>query len=578
MLFDSPEYAARTQGTMGTLDFITARKDYQPSLPDYVKASLSESFDYSLGVRAWENTAYPIQGAISEQQGETRKFKDEQEFLESEYYRPGVEYDKGRTMLEAQYIAEDYDERRKREAILQAGQGNGIPYLYGGSGFIAGLIGSIPDPINFLVPGGAGLAAKGSAQLASKTTKQVFMASLKPGAVYGAAGNFISAELASSDLAQKGEDLSFQDVMMDTMMGAVLGFAFHTGGTLISRRGARKGIREAMANLSLDLPEGENLSKAVLELKDGDPDAYYKYGHKLEKVLDLAGRETNAKDFVRQKISLEDRMEIARLLDSAIMDLVDGKPVDVSAAKPNVSMLKRITGIVNEYRGKNYETPVVKEELVKASDTLAKVDTSILGVKSEFNTFAKQMSAEEKLKYNRERKAIPGIATRVNNFMGELNALKEQDLATKSNLEDIRKKLAREQVKNEAILADIVDAPKGVVKAVDDMRTHINSAISTLDEAIASVDKNVGDTTPADISRLSDLPIREPILSKEPFKPVAEKPERKVGEVSYAEKQLMDKGMTPEEIKAFEENDRTRAKLAEEQENALSVLECLINL
>ena len=250
----------------------------------------------------------------------------------------------GMTETRARVYAEEFDKRRERERIIAAGDENG-PWWYRPTGFLAGLIGSLPDPVN-LIPFGGGLAS--GANLAGMTAGQVVKSSIRPGMIAGAAGNFASANIAALDLNRKGEDLGFQDVMLETMFGAVAGPLFHVGGAFLGRRSARKGIRGAYEGLRDALPEGEasELSRAVEAMKKGDPEAYAQYGKHLEELAGGAERLREMTDFIRNRITPAERMEFARAMELALHDLSEGRPVDVSPVLQDSAVLGKAYDMV----------------------------------------------------------------------------------------------------------------------------------------------------------------------------------------------------------------------------------------
>ncbi|MCL2124017.1 MAG: hypothetical protein FWH34_07980, partial [Desulfovibrionaceae bacterium] len=188
--------------------------------------------------------------------------------------------------------------------------------------------------------------AKG-AQLAGMTGRQVFTSSIKPGIIAGAAGNFASANIAALDLNRKGEDLGFQDVMLETMFGAIAGPFFHAGGAFLGRRAARKGIRSSFEGLRDALPEGESaeISRAVEAMKKGDAAAYAQYGKALEDGAGF-GSLREASEFLRTRVTPEERMEIARVIELAIHDLREGRPIDVSSVLRESALLRKAWNMV----------------------------------------------------------------------------------------------------------------------------------------------------------------------------------------------------------------------------------------
>ncbi|MDR1776529.1 MAG: hypothetical protein LBR31_01705 [Desulfovibrio sp.] len=144
------------------------------------------------------------------------------------FFRKGVEWREGMTEERARIYAEGFDESEDRKKLLGVGQEQ-----YGFArgtlpGFFAGMLGSLPDPVN-LIPFGGGLArGKG------------FLAGARAGALEGAAVNVVVDALVMKDLQSRGEELGFADVALDLAFGAALGgFLGGAGGWLSARRANR---------------------------------------------------------------------------------------------------------------------------------------------------------------------------------------------------------------------------------------------------------------------------------------------------------------------------------------------------
>lgn len=153
----------------------------------------------------------------------------EDEWKNSRHYREGMSYRNDMTPARAEVMAEYYDERRYREAIIAAGDkyyGLGMKAL----GFGATMLGGLPDPVNLVSFGSGawiGAATTGVRQLAGMGMKQAVMQGVKKGALVGAAENVIGTSLENlyiyPDLNSRGEDMGFADYMTDIAMSAVFG-------------------------------------------------------------------------------------------------------------------------------------------------------------------------------------------------------------------------------------------------------------------------------------------------------------------------------------------------------------------
>lgn len=143
----------------------------------------------------------------------------EDEWKASPYYRKGVQYRPDMTATRARILSENYDERRFREELIANGDAAYGPGVKAAA-FGAMLLGSLPDPVNVLPLGGGVRAAS---LLGKAGLKAAIGAGAKAGIVEGAAGALLSDALTLPDLAARGEDVGFVDVMLDTAFGASLG-------------------------------------------------------------------------------------------------------------------------------------------------------------------------------------------------------------------------------------------------------------------------------------------------------------------------------------------------------------------
>ena len=167
----------------------------------------------------------------------------EDEWKASPYYRKGVQYRPDMTATRARILSENYDERRFREMIVANGDAAYGPGMKAAA-FGAMLLGSLPDPVNVLPLGGGVRAASlvGKAGL-----KAAIGAGAKAGIAEGAAGALLSDALTLPDLAARGEEVSFVDVMLDTAFGASLGGGLGAlGGGIGGYLGKRRAQAQAL--------------------------------------------------------------------------------------------------------------------------------------------------------------------------------------------------------------------------------------------------------------------------------------------------------------------------------------------
>lgn len=167
----------------------------------------------------------------------------EENWKKGQYFRKGIEYRPDMTATRARILSENYDERRFREMIVANGDAAYGPGMKAAA-FGAMLLGSLPDPVNVLPLGGGVRAASlvGKAGL-----KAAIGAGAQAGIVEGAAGALLSDALTLPDLAARGEEVSFVDVMLDTAFGASLGGGLGAlGGGIGGYLGKRRAQAQAL--------------------------------------------------------------------------------------------------------------------------------------------------------------------------------------------------------------------------------------------------------------------------------------------------------------------------------------------
>lgn len=167
----------------------------------------------------------------------------EEDWKKGQYFRKGIEYRPDMTATRARILSENYDERRFREMIVANGDAAYGPGMKAAA-FGAMLLGSLPDPVNVLPLGGGVRAASlvGKAGL-----KAAIGAGAQAGIVEGAAGALLSDALTLPDLAARGEEVSFVDVMLDTTFGASLGGGLGAlGGGIGGYLGKRRAQAQAL--------------------------------------------------------------------------------------------------------------------------------------------------------------------------------------------------------------------------------------------------------------------------------------------------------------------------------------------
>lgn len=322
-----------------------------PDAGDYLGANAAAGFDRTLPGRVIEETniqkAEDAEGTADskyrqavmdlasvgiqpEDVGLTHaKAMPEKDWKESSYYREGMQYRPDMTETRARIMADNYDERRHRDAIVAAGdQAYSLPMR--ALGFGAMMLGTLPDPVNF-IPFTSGLnATKIGAQAGIAAAAK---AGAKAGVISGAAGNALVDAIALPDLKARGEDVGFADLLLDTAFGAVLGGVLGgIGGALGGYVGAKR-----QAHIDAIIQRYRNENRIADFDTNPDADFLYRAGQEEPSVprlddvapLEEALPRNDDADVVRAGTVGLDRRDLMRAQEKAIADVTEGRPVDV---------------------------------------------------------------------------------------------------------------------------------------------------------------------------------------------------------------------------------------------------------
>ena len=299
-------------------DMLNTALEYAPDAGEYLGAHVSQAYDRTTTARAAEE--YGIMQAEKDEGTWDQQYAQGQAMLEhvtgtgveapahnfamtedqwkaSEYYESSMKYRPDMTVTRARIMKENFDQRRYLDQLVQRGDeahGPGMKAL----GFGASLLGSLPDPVNF-IPFAGGL--KGAS----------VGAGLARGALEGAVGNALVDALVLPDLANKGEDVGMADALLDITFGAVLGGALGGLGGYIGKRWGK----------------GTDTGTAGSRLADFDasPD-----GNLMARAgQDMLPRHADA-DLLRASLGAQDKADLARGMEKALADVHADSPVDVA--------------------------------------------------------------------------------------------------------------------------------------------------------------------------------------------------------------------------------------------------------
>lgn len=273
----------------------------------------------------------------------------EKEWKASSWYRKEIPFRPDMTPTRARIMAENFDERRRRDRLIAAGSerydGLGNMAL----GFGAALLGSLPDPVNF-IPFGGGLTA---ARTAGSLGKAV-LAGARAGAVEGAAATALVDAVVLPDLASRGEDVGFADLALDVLAGGVLGSVIGAGGGALARRSAmRRGAEAVPGTAAKGTPEAEAKGAEALPEDVRPPAAGEAAPGTLEAaeavgpLPEIPPARNADNDALRGTLTAGDRRTLAAATDAALDDIAAARPVDVGEALREAGVVERTERVMS---------------------------------------------------------------------------------------------------------------------------------------------------------------------------------------------------------------------------------------
>lgn len=227
----------------------------RPGLGEFLGANVGEG---------WWGTTPGVLGAAGSAMAEGER--DPRPIAREEWpthplYREGVAWDERMTEGRARAIATVNDENRYRRALMQARDASTFETVLGFGGM---LVGSIPDPVNFVPIAGplsrlartgaaaaeAGVAARMLTATARTLDRPGVAGSALRGSVDALGGTIAAAPLVYGIQEQFGDEITFNGVLADLAIGALIGAGFGAVGGLIGR--AREGMDQRAAVRVLD--------------------------------------------------------------------------------------------------------------------------------------------------------------------------------------------------------------------------------------------------------------------------------------------------------------------------------------
>ena len=277
-------------GSPDAYDLLSARDAVRPSFGEYLGAQMREGF--------WATTTgQGIAQVQARTGGEGEQPLTAEEWRQSKWFRPSVPFDEAMTPARAQAIAETFDANEYRRWLIsqrKAGVAEGV------AGFAAGIVGSIPDPVNFIPFAGPAYRAATVARFGAIGGRALI------GAGEAALGTAVAQPFLMTSRQQFGDDVTFADAMLDIALSAFAGAAI----------GGASGVWSRMTIRTVTPKGGEpelQMEPRAPEMQARDP------------IPDAQTQET-----------------AGRALTMAMRDIAEGRPVDIGALPEMRDALQRI--------------------------------------------------------------------------------------------------------------------------------------------------------------------------------------------------------------------------------------------
>ena len=184
-------------------------KQYDPSLSVIFSENIMEGF---------RDITPMLAKSLTELQYAGGAVYSEEEWKSSEFFREGLKFDQGMTEGQARLLAERFDQIRRHEDLMSRTSLGGTALGFGGY-----LVGSIPDPINFIPWLGLVKKAKQVQWLIKANTRG--KRALK-GVAEGGVGAIAFQPLYVKERGAYQEEYDIQMALMDITLSAGIGGAF----------------------------------------------------------------------------------------------------------------------------------------------------------------------------------------------------------------------------------------------------------------------------------------------------------------------------------------------------------------
>lgn len=290
----------------------------------------------------------------------------EEEWKESDYYRPDLKYTPGLNEATAEILAERKDAERERQDIMKRSEGTG--WVRGGSMLAVDFATQFADPLNIA---SAFVPVFGEARFARMVGKYgVTKARAAKGLVEGGVGAAMVEPLVYGASAQEQADYDMYDSLMAVGMGTVFGGVIHTGAGKIgdvlglTEHGQMKAKQSILAKM---LRDEEANADPTLRAANNEGSEFSPGGAKDIFIERMATEKVDPKEinFTVERLNIVAKAAWERRLVGSVDEFYAKMGEDFST--------KDTAAIFSKFENEDFET-IIKEIAPDVIDIMAKAD------------------------------------------------------------------------------------------------------------------------------------------------------------------------------------------------------------
>lgn len=254
-------------------DFIRESSQNLPSIADVLGAHAAYGFNEILPFQLARLATYRASSYLP---GLASEPLNSEEWVNSEFFRDGLNFVEGMNRLYAFQLASEFDKRKAWEEVIERGPQGAEGFAVG----IAGsLLGGVPDPVNYFPIIGAGSKTRIINRL-SKFTRQYIKnpaKALKLGRTAGSAvAGGLDAGLATAlitpvfvaERVESQDDISTAAVITNIAIATGIGTGFGTVGNVMGRKLRHRTLMAAHQRSVGQIVDGKNVDVGVMVQKE----------------------------------------------------------------------------------------------------------------------------------------------------------------------------------------------------------------------------------------------------------------------------------------------------------------------